>query len=178
VRLHKVGQGTFSSVYKALDTATGRHVALKKVRLDVCDEEAVLFATREVRPRLPWRGQAACCARPSRGGKLTPSLSTFAALPQVLALRRVDHPNVRAPLMASHPGPRTWPDRPVLPQVLKILAVAVPPQGSDTALYLVLDYHPHDLAGALASRAAAAGGAPLPEGAAKSYVQQLLCAPI
>jgi cyclin-dependent kinase 12/13 len=177
VRLHKVGQGTFSSVYKALDTATGRHVALKKVRLDVCDEEAVLFATREVRPRLPWRGRAACCARHSRGGKLTPSLSTLVALPQVLALRRVDHPNVRDPLMSSHlarePGlTAPSPNK----QVLKILAVAVPPHGSDTALYLVLDYHPHDLAGALASRAAAAGGAPLPEGAAKSYVQQLLCA--
>jgi len=54
VRLHKVGQGTYSSVYKAVDQATGGVVALKKVRLDVCDEEAVLFAIREVRTH--------CCA--------------------------------------------------------------------------------------------------------------------
>jgi len=112
-----VGQGTYSSVYKAVDQATGGVVALKKVRLDVCDEEAVLFAIREV-----------------------------------LALRRIEHPNV-----------------------LKLLALAVPPHGNDSALYLVLEFHPHDLAGALASRASQ-GFAALPEAAAKSYVCQLLAA--
>jgi serine/threonine protein kinase len=49
VRLHKVGQGTYSSVYKAVDNATGNTVALKKVRLDVADDDAVAFAAREVR---------------------------------------------------------------------------------------------------------------------------------
>jgi len=120
-KLQKVGSGTYSSVYKAICARTGRLVALKKVRLDVCDAEAVQFALREVQ-----------------------------------ALRRVDHPNVlRLHALA-------FPDAPA--------AGSSALDGGSASLHLVLDYHPHDLAGALASR----GAAPLPEAAAKSYLQQLL----
>ena len=181
MRLHKVGQGTFSSVYKALDCVTGRHVALKKVRLDVCDDEAVLFATREVCPRL-----AATQGLHTEASGRARRAHTAAVIHSPFSPPRCwPCAELTTPTCVPRSQPPFWPwnagltpSRPPCPnqQVLKILAVAVPPHGSDTALYLVLDYHPHDLAGALASRSAAAGGAPLPEGAAKSYVQQLLAA--
>ena len=181
MRLHKVGQGTFSSVYKALDCVTGRHVALKKVRLDVCDDEAVLFATREVCPRL-----AATQGLHTEASGRARRAHTAAVIHSPFSPPRCwPCAELTTPTCVPRSQPPFWPwnagltpSRPPCPnqQVLKILAVAVPPHGSDTALYLVLDYHPHDLAGALASRAASAGGAPLPEGAAKGYVQQLLAA--
>lgn len=99
-------------MYTATDTLTGATVALKKVRVDTGDEEAITFAAREV-----------------------------------AALRRVRHPNV-----------------------LRLHCLAVGRDTSEAALYLILDYHPHDLAGALATL----NGAPLPEAAAKGYVQQML----
>jgi cyclin-dependent kinase 12/13 len=49
VRLHKVGQGTYSSVYAVRDARSGAVRALKKVRLDTGDGDAIAFAAREVR---------------------------------------------------------------------------------------------------------------------------------
>ncbi len=47
-----MGQGTYSTVYAVRDDATGAVRALKKVRLDTGDADAVAFAAREVRRRL------------------------------------------------------------------------------------------------------------------------------
>ncbi|KAI4329488.1 hypothetical protein MLD38_027875 [Melastoma candidum] len=58
-KLDKIGQGTYSNVYKARDTLTGQIVALKKVRFDNLELESVKFMS-----------------------------------PEILILRRLDHPNV------------------------------------------------------------------------------------
>ncbi|XP_012704076.1 probable serine/threonine-protein kinase At1g54610 [Setaria italica] len=47
-KLGKVGQGTYSSVYKARDLKTGKIVALKKVRFVNVDPESVRFMAREI----------------------------------------------------------------------------------------------------------------------------------
>ncbi|EEF45481.1 ATP binding protein, putative [Ricinus communis] len=43
-----IGQGTYSNVYKARDTLTGKIVALKKVRFDNLEPESVKFMAREI----------------------------------------------------------------------------------------------------------------------------------
>ncbi|KAF8394513.1 hypothetical protein HHK36_020723 [Tetracentron sinense] len=43
-----IGQGTYSNVYKAKDTLTGKIVALKKVRFDTLEPESVKFMAREI----------------------------------------------------------------------------------------------------------------------------------
>lgn len=47
-RLYKIGQGTYSSVYKARDVTHQKTVALKKVRFDNLDPESVKFMAREI----------------------------------------------------------------------------------------------------------------------------------
>ncbi|KAF5751825.1 Serine/threonine-protein kinase [Tripterygium wilfordii] len=47
-KLAKVGQGTYSNVYKARDRETGKIVALKKVRFDTSEPESVKFMAREI----------------------------------------------------------------------------------------------------------------------------------
>ncbi|KAG8384663.1 hypothetical protein BUALT_Bualt04G0141400 [Buddleja alternifolia] len=47
-RLEKVGQGTYSSVYRARDLKTGKMVAVKKVRFDNFQPESVQFMAREI----------------------------------------------------------------------------------------------------------------------------------
>ncbi|KAK9054603.1 hypothetical protein SSX86_025682 [Deinandra increscens subsp. villosa] len=47
-KLDKIGQGTYSNVYKARDLVTGRIVALKKVRVDTLEPENVKFMAREI----------------------------------------------------------------------------------------------------------------------------------
>ncbi|KAK8677690.1 hypothetical protein V6N13_143215 [Hibiscus sabdariffa] len=47
-KLEKVGQGTYSSVYKARDLETGKIVAMKKVRFVNMDPESVRFMAREI----------------------------------------------------------------------------------------------------------------------------------
>lgn len=47
-KLDKIGQGTYSNVYKAKDLITGRIVALKKVRFDTLEPESVKFMAREI----------------------------------------------------------------------------------------------------------------------------------
>lgn len=47
-KLAKVGHGTYSNVYKALDRDTGKIVALKKVRFDTAEPESVKFMAREI----------------------------------------------------------------------------------------------------------------------------------
>lgn len=44
----QIGQGTYSNVYKARDTVTGKIVALKKVRFDNLEPESVKFMAREI----------------------------------------------------------------------------------------------------------------------------------
>lgn len=44
----QVGQGTYSSVYKARELKTGKIVALKKVRFINVDPESVRFMAREI----------------------------------------------------------------------------------------------------------------------------------
>lgn len=44
----KIGQGTYSSVFKARDLDTGKIVALKKVRFDNFEPESVRFMAREI----------------------------------------------------------------------------------------------------------------------------------
>ena len=44
----QIGQGTYSSVYKARDVVNNRFVALKKVRFDNLDVESVKFMAREI----------------------------------------------------------------------------------------------------------------------------------
>ncbi|KAK1361289.1 putative serine/threonine-protein kinase [Heracleum sosnowskyi] len=48
-KLDKIGQGTYSNVYKARDRDTGKIVALKKVRFDTSEPESVKFMAREIR---------------------------------------------------------------------------------------------------------------------------------
>ncbi|XP_071697046.1 probable serine/threonine-protein kinase At1g54610 isoform X2 [Rutidosis leptorrhynchoides] len=47
-KLNKIGQGTYSSVYKARDLSTNKIVALKRVRFDNMDPESVKFMAREI----------------------------------------------------------------------------------------------------------------------------------
>ncbi|XP_050381599.1 probable serine/threonine-protein kinase At1g54610 [Argentina anserina] len=47
-KLNKIGQGTYSSVYKARDVLNDKFVALKKVRFDNLDPESVKFMAREI----------------------------------------------------------------------------------------------------------------------------------
>ncbi|KAK7263667.1 hypothetical protein RJT34_31261 [Clitoria ternatea] len=47
-RLHKIGQGTYSTVYKARDVTHQKFVALKRVRFDNLDPESVKFMAREI----------------------------------------------------------------------------------------------------------------------------------
>ncbi|XP_062095234.1 probable serine/threonine-protein kinase At1g09600 [Humulus lupulus] len=47
-KLEKIGQGTYSSVYKARDLETNKLVALKKVRFATMDPESVRFMAREI----------------------------------------------------------------------------------------------------------------------------------
>ncbi|KAM1052620.1 hypothetical protein FF1_000207 [Malus domestica] len=47
-KLAKVGQGTYSNVYKARDRDTKKIVALKKVRFDTSEPESVKFMAREI----------------------------------------------------------------------------------------------------------------------------------
>jgi cyclin-dependent kinase 12/13 len=44
----QIGQGTYSNVYKARDTLSGKIVALKKVRFDNLEPESVRFMAREI----------------------------------------------------------------------------------------------------------------------------------
>ncbi|KAL5723000.1 [pyruvate dehydrogenase (acetyl-transferring)] kinase [Ranunculus cassubicifolius] len=48
-KLEKIGQGTYSSVFRARDLETGKIVALKKVRFDNFDPESVRFMAREIK---------------------------------------------------------------------------------------------------------------------------------
>ncbi|CAL9217285.1 unnamed protein product [Arabidopsis halleri] len=47
-KLDKIGQGTYSIVYKARDLETGKIVAMKKVRFANMDPESVRFMAREI----------------------------------------------------------------------------------------------------------------------------------
>lgn len=47
-KLDKIGQGTYSSVYKARDLINKKVVALKRVRFDIKDPESVKFMAREI----------------------------------------------------------------------------------------------------------------------------------
>ncbi|CAA3016697.1 probable serine threonine- kinase At1g54610 [Olea europaea subsp. europaea] len=47
-KIDKIGQGTYSNVYKARDAVTGKIVALKKVRFDNLEPESVRFMAREI----------------------------------------------------------------------------------------------------------------------------------
>ncbi|KAM7266908.1 hypothetical protein ACFE04_009074 [Oxalis oulophora] len=47
-KLEKIGQGTYSSVFRARDLQTGKIVALKKVRFDNFEPESVRFMAREI----------------------------------------------------------------------------------------------------------------------------------
>ncbi|XP_074569514.1 putative serine/threonine-protein kinase At1g54610 isoform X2 [Curcuma longa] len=47
-KIDKIGQGTYSNVYKARDTLTGKIVALKKVRFEIMEPESVKFMAREI----------------------------------------------------------------------------------------------------------------------------------
>ncbi|KAJ8753355.1 hypothetical protein K2173_019754 [Erythroxylum novogranatense] len=47
-KLEKIGQGTYSSVFRACEIETGRIVALKKVRFDNFEPESVRFMAREI----------------------------------------------------------------------------------------------------------------------------------
>ncbi|URE06436.1 serine threonine-protein kinase [Musa troglodytarum] len=47
-KIDKIGQGTYSNVYKARDVLTGKIVALKKVRFDNMEPESVKFMAREI----------------------------------------------------------------------------------------------------------------------------------
>jgi cyclin-dependent kinase 12/13 len=46
--LAQIGQGTYSNVYKARDSLSGKIVALKKVRFDNLEPESVRFMAREI----------------------------------------------------------------------------------------------------------------------------------
>ncbi|XP_019251893.1 PREDICTED: probable serine/threonine-protein kinase At1g54610 isoform X2 [Nicotiana attenuata] len=47
-KLDKIGQGTYSSVYKARDLVNDKVVALKRVRFDKMDPESIKFMAREI----------------------------------------------------------------------------------------------------------------------------------
>ncbi|CAH9118695.1 unnamed protein product [Cuscuta epithymum] len=47
-RLDKIGQGTYSTVYRARENESGRMVALKKVRFDNFQADSVRFMAREI----------------------------------------------------------------------------------------------------------------------------------
>ncbi|CAN6352122.1 unnamed protein product [Urochloa humidicola] len=47
-KMEKVGQGTYSSVFRARELSTGRLVALKKVRFDSVEPDSVRFMAREI----------------------------------------------------------------------------------------------------------------------------------
>ncbi|KAL6597726.1 hypothetical protein ACP70R_046531 [Stipagrostis hirtigluma subsp. patula] len=47
-KLNKIGSGTYSNVYRARDTVSGRIMALKKVRFDNLEPESVKFMAREI----------------------------------------------------------------------------------------------------------------------------------
>ncbi|KAI3854237.1 hypothetical protein MKW98_024660 [Papaver atlanticum] len=47
-KMDKIGQGTYSNVYRARDLETGKIVALKKVRFDNLEPESVRFMAREI----------------------------------------------------------------------------------------------------------------------------------
>lgn len=47
-KLDKIGQGTYSNVYKARDLITGKIVALKKVRFDNLEPESIKFMAKEI----------------------------------------------------------------------------------------------------------------------------------
>ena len=47
-KLDKIGQGTYSTVYRARDLETGKMVAMKKVRFVNMDPESVRFMAREI----------------------------------------------------------------------------------------------------------------------------------
>ncbi|PIN21910.1 Cdc2-related protein kinase [Handroanthus impetiginosus] len=47
-KLEKIGQGTYSTVFRARDLETGKIVALKKVRFDNFEPESVRFMAREI----------------------------------------------------------------------------------------------------------------------------------
>ncbi|KAG4166211.1 hypothetical protein ERO13_A13G117200v2 [Gossypium hirsutum] len=47
-KLEKIGEGTYSSVYKARDLVTGKIVSMKKVRFINMDPESVRFMAREI----------------------------------------------------------------------------------------------------------------------------------
>ncbi|KAL6902147.1 hypothetical protein ACP4OV_005023 [Aristida adscensionis] len=47
-KIDKIGSGTYSNVYKARDTVSGKIVALKKVRFDNLEPESVRFMAREI----------------------------------------------------------------------------------------------------------------------------------
>ncbi|XP_052188520.1 probable serine/threonine-protein kinase At1g54610 [Diospyros lotus] len=47
-KIDKVGEGTYSNVYKARDRESGKIVALKKVRFDTSEPESVKFMAREI----------------------------------------------------------------------------------------------------------------------------------
>ena len=47
-KISKVGQGTYSTVYKALDLHRNITVALKKIRLESMDRESLEFMSREI----------------------------------------------------------------------------------------------------------------------------------
>ncbi|CAL9072078.1 unnamed protein product [Musa acuminata var. zebrina] len=48
-KLEKIGQGTYSTVFRARDHDTGKIVALKKVRFDNSDPESIRFMAREIK---------------------------------------------------------------------------------------------------------------------------------
>ncbi|XP_047342193.1 probable serine/threonine-protein kinase At1g54610 [Impatiens glandulifera] len=48
IKIEKVGEGTYSNVYKAREKETGKLVALKKVRFDTSEPESVKFMAREI----------------------------------------------------------------------------------------------------------------------------------
>ncbi|CAF2272725.1 unnamed protein product [Brassica napus] len=47
-KLEKIGQGTYSSVFRAREVETGRMVALKKVKFDSLQPESIRFMAREI----------------------------------------------------------------------------------------------------------------------------------
>ncbi|XP_038901925.1 probable serine/threonine-protein kinase At1g54610 isoform X2 [Benincasa hispida] len=48
IKLEKIGQGTYSSVYKARDIIQDKVVALKRIRFDNKDAESIKFMAREI----------------------------------------------------------------------------------------------------------------------------------